>query len=71
MNQSSFEVLSLDNVLMNENYKIFNQKYKIFCALKTTVNEHIILIWMSLAMKLLLKKIYFEFPHALNFSAIE
>ena len=65
INQSSFEVLSLENVLINR--KLF-QKCKIAFTLKTTVYKHIVFIWMKLAMKQLLQKLYSEFLHLLNFS---
>ena len=40
MSQSNFEILSLDNVLINENY-LKNTKKE--CTLKTTVYVHIFL----------------------------
>ena len=64
INQSSFEVLSLENVLINRK---LSQKCKIAFTLKTTVYEYIIFIWTKLAMKQLLQKLYSEFLHVLNF----
>ena len=60
INESSFEIFFLDNVLINENY------FK--STKKTTEYEHIIFIWLSLALKQLLEKLYIELSHALNFS---
>ena len=61
MNQSIFEVLSLNNVLTEGNHlKTQNILY--------TVYEHILGIWLPLAMKQLLGEIYFEFQHTVNFS---
>ena len=64
MNQSSDEVLSLDNVLINRNYL---KEYKIACTLKTTVYEYV--LFMSvISNETVTQKFYSELPHALNFS---
>ena len=98
MNQSSFEVILLDNLLIRlqpatllkitllhgcfsrflncttgtksrnpPHIWTLSPKYKMALSLKTTVCEDMIFIWLSPAMKQLLEKLYFEFPHALNF----
>ena len=65
MNQSSFEGTLLDNLLINGHY-LKNTKMRF--SLKTAVFTGMIFIWPSLSMNQLLEKIYFELPHALNFS---
>ena len=65
MNQSSFGVILLDNVLINADHL---KKYKIAFSLETAVCKDMIFIWLTPAMKQLLEKHCFEFLHTLNFS---
>ena len=64
MNQSSFEVTLLDNLLIKWHFK----KYKITFSLKTAVFRNMIFWWLSPSVNQLLKKLYFELPYPLNFS---
>ena len=45
-----------------------SQKYRLTFSLKTALCKNMIFMWLSLLMKLLLEKLYFEFPHTINFS---
>ena len=62
MNQSSYEVLLLENILAK---KTWTEKHKITFLLKTAVCEDM-MWWLSPGMNGLLEKFYFEFLHALS-----